>query len=72
MAAETKEAKSEELDLSKIDIGIFCDLNGVNDSDRQLMGKIYKGVIKSYDQWHEDLSKDFKLHEKKDFNNKKK
>ncbi len=69
MAAE---AKNEELDLNKIDISIFCDLNGVNDSDRQLMGKIYKGKFKSYEQWHADLSKDFKLHAKKDFNNKKK
>jgi len=56
-----------KLDLSKISVDTFCDLNGVKQTDRLLMNKIHKGKINSYSAWHTLLSKNFKLHPKKDF-----
>ncbi len=58
---------ADTLDLAKIDVDTFCDLNGVNDNNRNLMKKIHTNKIDSYDNWHAKLSKDFKLHPKKNF-----
>jgi len=56
-----------KLDLTKINVDTFCDLNGVNDSQRSLMNKLYKGKTMSYDEFHTLLSRNFKLHPKKTF-----
>lgn len=60
-------AEIKPLDLSKINIDTFCDLNGVDNGNRTLLNKLYKGKINSYTAWHDLLSKNFKLHPKKDF-----
>lgn len=56
-----------ELDLNKINVDTFCDLNGVDNNSRQLLNKLHKGKINSYEAWHDLLSKNFKLHPKKVF-----
>lgn len=63
---------ADKIDLNSITVDIFCDLNGVDNNNRNLMKKLHKKRLKSYDQWHALLSKDFKLHPKKDFTPAKK
>lgn len=55
------------LDLSNINVGSFCDLNGVSNSQRNLMNKIYGNQTNSYVEWHSILGKQFKLHPMKVF-----
>lgn len=58
---------ADKLDLNNINIDTFCDLNGVDNSNRALLNKLYKNKIASYENWHDALSKNFNLHPKKDF-----
>lgn len=54
---------------TKINITRFCDLQGLNDFDRAMVEKRYKGLVALYEEWHQTLTKaGYTLHPlKKDF-----
>lgn len=52
----------------KINASRFCDLQGVNDFDRLIIEKKFKGQVAFLDEWHVTLTKEgFELHPLKDF-----
>lgn len=60
-------------DNNKIDIQQFCAIQGVSEADEFVMIKRNIGVEnKTYKDWHEELSENFSIGEKKDFEPKNK
>lgn len=42
----------------KMNITRFCDLQGVNDFDRRMMERKFKGLVALYSEWHVTVTKE--------------
>lgn len=52
----------------KINVSRFCDIQGVNDIDREILVKKYKGVVATLPEWYDTVTKlGFELHPLKKF-----
>lgn len=55
------------LSVNSLDIQQFCDLQGVQHSDKFVLLKKYKDTKKSYDEWYSIVSSEFQISDKKNF-----
>lgn len=56
-----------KININSIDVQQFCDIQGISSTDKIVLIKKYNEVVKSYDEWHTEISMEFRISEKKIF-----